>query len=159
MISFSTLNNEKGFTLIEIIAVIIMLGIFAVVASTRFTDPAVYTAKAEYDTLVSHIRYTQMQAINKRAVWRIDFSGSSYALVEDETETSFPFPSGTDPVALNELGVPSGTSIRFDRKGRLVTGSHVDDKDQVEFITNNINISCSGYNQDISIEGYTGFIH
>ena len=57
-------KTQDGFTLIEIISVLVILGILVVVAVSRMSnfDVAVYTGR---DALKAHLRYAQTMAMNK----------------------------------------------------------------------------------------------
>lgn len=58
------IGTEKGFTLLEIIAILVILGILAVVVVSQTTsmNSEVYTGA---DTLKTHLRYAQTVAMNK----------------------------------------------------------------------------------------------
>ena len=82
------INNQKGFTLIEIIAVLVILGILAVVAVPKYFD------------LQSQAQEKAMQAAMAEAIGRVNgkfaqalLSGSAWnEIVYDNTDTSI----GTD---------------------------------------------------------------
>ena len=80
------IGTEKGFTLLEIIAILVILGILAVVVVSRTTsmNAEVYTGA---DTLKSHLRYAQILAMNTNppvsggeTFWGIRKEGGSYWL-------------------------------------------------------------------------------
>jgi prepilin-type N-terminal cleavage/methylation domain-containing protein len=80
-------RNNRGFTLIEVIAVLIILGILAVVVISRSNnmDASLYS---EAEVIKTHLRYAQTQAMNKTSslTWGIKCDGTDYWLFE-----------GTDP--------------------------------------------------------------
>jgi len=61
------LRNDKGFTLIEVIAVLIILSIIAVVVISRGGSSAEATLKSSAEALKGHIRFAQMKALNSDA--------------------------------------------------------------------------------------------
>ena len=83
-------TSQKGFTFLELIALLVILGIMAVVAVNRATnhDTEVITGA---DVLKAHIRYAQTMAMNSNpnagdeTVWGISCSGSSYWLFRGTT--------------------------------------------------------------------------
>jgi prepilin-type N-terminal cleavage/methylation domain-containing protein len=79
-------KDEKGFTLMEIIAVLVVIGILAVIAISRSVNynAEVYTGA---DAFKSHLRYAQTMAMNYGptdpavpGIWGISSNGSSYWL-------------------------------------------------------------------------------
>jgi MSHA pilin protein MshC len=79
------IGNTKGFTLIEVIAILVVLGILAVVVLSRGSATEAEKLRAEIDTLKAHIRYAQYLALNDMAPtrWGIAINGSSYTLVRN----------------------------------------------------------------------------
>lgn len=135
-------RNNKGFTMIEVIAVLIILGIVAAVAMSRGTGTDEAKLQAEVNTLKGHLRYAQSLAMNdissdatSPTKWGIIINGSSYTLIKDVngTQTSpFDLPgessaihtstisgAGTGTVLFNEWGSPSVTSVTF--AGQTIT--------------------------------------
>jgi prepilin-type N-terminal cleavage/methylation domain len=73
-------KEEDGFTLLEIIAVLIVMGILAAVAVSRSLNYDV-EVRSGADTLEMHLRYAQTLAMNSNSnVWGMSKSGSSYGL-------------------------------------------------------------------------------
>jgi MSHA pilin protein MshC len=79
-------KKENGFTLLEIISVLVIMGILAVIAVSRSVnyDTQVY---AGADVLKSHLRYAQTLAMNSNpaaigvpVIWGISGTGGSYWL-------------------------------------------------------------------------------
>jgi MSHA pilin protein MshC len=63
LIPSSKLIFAKGFTLIEMVAVIILVGIMAIVALPRVFSRQTYTARTFYDSTLSMLGYAQKIAI------------------------------------------------------------------------------------------------
>jgi MSHA pilin protein MshC len=105
---------QNGFTLIEVIAVLIILGIISLVAFSRSsnTEASLYS---ETEVIKTHLRYAQTQAMNKTTnstvlVWGIKCDGTNYWLFE-----------GTNPDDANKIRVLSDNAAGNDNKLSLAT--------------------------------------
>ena len=58
-------SNQAGFTLIEMVTVIVILGLLAVVVIPRFISPSNFDLRATSDTLISSLRQAQQLAMTK----------------------------------------------------------------------------------------------
>ena len=66
-------GGQGGFTLFEVIMVLLILGIISYFATTRlFTDDGISTA-SEMDLVKNHLRYAQSRAMNSDMIWGIRF--------------------------------------------------------------------------------------
>ena len=118
----TTLLNSRGFTLIEVVAVLVIISILAVVAVSRVGN-TITTAEnsADLETLKSHLRYAQIRALNTDGVWGIDFTGNTYHIYKkgDVTAYSFPGESGTN--VEKPSSITYSAYISFDEWGRPFT--------------------------------------
>ena len=57
--------TQKGFTLIEMVTVIVILGLLAVVMIPRFLSPSDFESRTTSDTLISALRQAQQLAMSK----------------------------------------------------------------------------------------------
>ncbi len=97
---------SRGFTLLEVIVVLILLGIMAAVAIPRLTDTGA-AERAAADKLKVHLRQAQGMALNSDLSWGIQAAGGSYFFFHggDITnkarlpgeEEEIPFPGGLAP--------------------------------------------------------------
>jgi len=143
------LKNNKGFTLIEAIAVLIILGIVSAAVISRGMATADVDLQVEVDTLKSHLRYAQYLAMNNvsPAKWGIQINGQSYTLVRNLTGngTTFdsPYNLPNESSATHSISPFSATStVLFDEWGSPGVA--------------NINIALGG--KTIEIKAGTGFI-
>ena len=61
---------RPGFTTIEVIAVLIILGVIAGVVAYRFTGGvAAYSVQSVAEEVKNHLRYAQTRAMNSSAIW------------------------------------------------------------------------------------------
>ncbi len=136
------LKNAKGFTLIEIVSVILILGIIAAVAVPSF-DRSGIDVGTWASTIETDIRYAQELAMSRNPASgspiTINFiaSTNSYSIVD---------PSGVFSDVLRELGattIVNSIPISFNRFGEAV-----------QFGT--VQITTGGSTQSITVEQYTG---
>lgn len=154
-------HHAAGFTMIELVTVIVLLGILAATAIIGFRNMAGIDLQAQSEVLARHIRYAQHMALSTSSVWGIRTAegGAAYALhaapVATSAATALPGDDGT-PHEL-ERGVTTGTwSVSFDADGvPTVTG------DGAQRTAEGWSISLSDGNGDsetLTITEDTGFI-
>jgi MSHA pilin protein MshC len=76
--------SEQGFSLIELIMVLVVLGILAVVAVPRFTGGDAYQTRAFSDELRAAVRYGQKIAVASGCRVQVQLSSGNYALFQDD---------------------------------------------------------------------------
>lgn len=149
--------RNRGFTLLEVILVLVLISIFAAVAVVRQPSTDV-TLKAGAERLTSHLRYAQMRAMNTSTPWGIGYSADSgaYWLFRESAEASanrrlLPGESQTevDYLAQKSITIEGGDfSVSFDSWG-------VPDITAALVIT----LSKSGESAAITITPNTGYVH
>jgi prepilin-type N-terminal cleavage/methylation domain-containing protein len=122
-------SDNKGFTLIEVIAVLIILGIIAAVAVSRGMSTQ-NDLIPQADIVKSHLRFAQLKALqDDTAPWGINFGGSSpYTLYRNYAEAAINLPGESN----RSHSVPAGSGItitgspvmiNFDRWGNPIGSS------------------------------------
>ena len=73
--------NEHGFTIIEVIVVLILIGIVSVLIISRTTNIQDIELEAQTDKVQTHIRYAQTMAMKRsNTIWGIKCDGIDYWL-------------------------------------------------------------------------------
>jgi MSHA pilin protein MshC len=153
MLTKMTSRNSRGFTLIEIVAVLIMLGILAVVAVARSLDTDADLI-SQTDVIKSHLRYAQSRAMAMEEIWGVASTGTGYYLFRQNTSNTFRLPGEeSDSISLSDKGLDSMTTgnFCFNRMGRPVSidGTEVSDDRTIRL----------NGNDAITIVAFTGYIH
>jgi MSHA pilin protein MshC len=120
--------HSSGFSLVELITVILLLGILGVVALGRLGNQDAFAARGFFDDTVSAVRFAQKFAISSGCDVRVITTASSYALRQSSTCVADDF---TNPVVnpanrsnnYQNVNIPAGFSltagsITFDARGR-----------------------------------------
>ncbi len=150
-------TNKSGFTLIEVVTVLILLGILAAFVAMRATDHHSELV-AQTEILKSHLRYAQMKSMTSNGVWGIHSAGNSYRLFTNgDTGTGIQLPGEDDlEVDLSTYGLSlSGFTYSFETWGSPCTD--VDASARLT-ATASITVSEGGESKSITITPYTGLI-
>jgi MSHA pilin protein MshC len=72
-----TAQIERGFTLVELIVTMIVIGILAVTMMPRFANTAVFRERRFYDATLAILRYAQKSAVAQRRIVCVTFAANS----------------------------------------------------------------------------------
>ena len=103
-------SPQHGFTLVELIMVMIIVGILGAVAGPRFFSRSVFDSRGFHDSLIATLRYAQKAAISQRRFVCVNFSTSpaGVTLTFDPTTPSATHLTASCPG--NALTGPSGNA-------------------------------------------------
>ena len=73
-------GRSKGFTLVEMIATLIIIALIAAVSGPRFFDINVFRASGFYDETLSAVRYAQKLAVATNCNVRVNITATGFAL-------------------------------------------------------------------------------
>ncbi len=150
-VDVSSRASGRGFTLTELVVVIMVLGALAVVALPRFADQTDFTVQGTVDQAASALRYAQKAAIAARSDVLVTFGANGFTAC---------FASGgsctanvVDPTRGTQLGVSGdasvtvgGASFSFDALGRPSTGATA------------VTVSGGGMTRTVTVEAETGYV-
>jgi MSHA pilin protein MshC len=114
-------SSPRGFTLIEVIAILIILGVLAAVVAARFQGQSAYTLQSETDKIRERLRFAHILAMNADAAWGIQLQNNSYQLFSNANSTNLvPFPGeSTSTVTLPDgISLTPATIISFNSMGQ-----------------------------------------
>lgn len=106
-------SRKGGFTVIEVIAVLIIIGIVAAVAAVRISDRSTYDLVSQLEVVKGHLRYAQTRAMNSNTVvWGINFTNSTrYYLFQGTGSTTPVLLPGEENATIDLAAKNSGLTI------------------------------------------------
>lgn len=161
--------HQRGFTLIELIMVIVMLGVLAVFAAPRIFNSNDFNARGFHDETLAFLRYAQKTAIAQRRTVCVAFSQSApasakltiaSAAASNVCDTSLTGPNkscvggptGPQGCITAASGVSysaSPATLKFDGLGQPAAAS----------LTVRVANSDVAISQAVTIEPATGYVH
>lgn len=155
--------KQQGFTLVELVMVIVILGVIAVVALPKLTGTSVFAGSAFRSEVVSALRYAQKSAVSHRRLVCATLTASTVTLTiaaanpATSCTTALASPDGTAYQSKDSTVTASGTPIAsglFFQPSGLVTSDGAGTT-LVSGAAGTINITDQ---TDIKIEGATGYV-
>jgi MSHA pilin protein MshC len=154
-------SRETGFTLVELVGVMVIIGLLAVVVAPRFFSQAVFTARGFHDETLALLRYAQKSAVAQRRSVCVTFTGTSATLTIASAagtaaacDAQLAGPSGETPFSINARSGVRYTDIagaaltpaafRFTALGQASAGQ---------------TFRVSGHSVNIIVEQETGYAH
>ncbi|MEA5098177.1 MAG: type II secretion system protein [Burkholderiaceae bacterium] len=141
-------KSKRGFTLIELIAVIVIVGILALVAVPRFFDKRGFETRGFHDEVKAVVRYGHKTAIAQHRAVTVGVTTNQICLSYTSDGTAVLNPANGQPFCKNAPGgtTLSPTSFSFTPLGQPSAGAVTID------VTGDIK-------RTITVEQETGYVH
>jgi|WetSurMetagenome_2_1015567.scaffolds.fasta_scaffold00812_8 prepilin-type N-terminal cleavage/methylation domain-containing protein len=155
---------RRGFTTIEVIAVLILLGVIAALVVARLSGTSGYTVQSTAEMLKNHLRHAQARAMSSNVIWGVFFiSNTQYTIYRNGNtgSTNWVNPPGADSNTVNlttqgvTLGVTANDVVSFDDWGRPYTDAA---GNTLQSGTRSITVTGGGQTATIQINPNTGYI-
>ena len=156
-------NRIPGFTLVELVTIIVILGIIAAIAAPRFFGRADFDNRGFYDQVISTLRYAQKAAIAQRRFVCVTFAANSVTLTQGATNNcggALAIASGDTALTSSNATFSASANFSFDCLGRprnLGGGAVCGDTVGISIAPQTININ--NYATPIIVERETGYVH
>lgn len=119
------MNTQRGFTLVELILVLVVIGILAAVAGPRFFSRDVFDERVYFEEALAAVRYAQKVAVASGCPIRVELDSAGYRLLHHSTcgglspEASVADPAGGPYQAGNprNVSVVPALKVVFDARG------------------------------------------
>jgi MSHA pilin protein MshC len=164
---------QSGFTMVELVTTIVLVGILAATAMPRFFKKQTFDARGFSDQTQSMIRYAQKLAVAQQRQVYVHFNTGRVALCFNSTCTSkvtYPSGTGTSSSACDggstwfcsavpsglaytaKVGTTSTTTIFFDSLGRPWSGTQA--------LASSLTVTITGdtTNRVFYVESETGYV-
>lgn len=152
------LKSGQGFTLVELVMTIVIIGIMGAVAAPRFFSSSVFQSRGFADQLKSTLRYAQKAAAAQNRYICATVNSNSVTLSLDATvpsaahavascTVSMTSPSGQSPYTLtapNGVTLSGGAAFYFNVSGKPSAAQ---------------SITVSGNATPVTVEAETGYVH
>lgn len=162
-------GRSRGFTLIELIMVVVIMSVLAVIAIPKLTDRSVIQSRGMHDVTIAWLRYAQKTAIATHSAVCVAYTSTTLSLSINNAGTTscastnpMKGPDGNSQISISGQSystVPTQASpFAFDALGQPIdpaTGAALTAK-QTFAVSG---VSYNGSAVTITVEANTGYVH
>ena len=161
------LRRNKGFTIIEIIVVILVISIAAMLAVPMFSSAADMQVRSVANMITADIEYARSLAVSTQNNYSVVFdpAGDSYQIQKDGVVIDHPHKSGgyiialrsdsrVNAVSITAANFDSQTAVSFDYLGSPYSGLTT----VAPLNSGQINLQAGDFSMTVSVEPVTGYI-
>lgn len=147
-----SIYKTSGFTIVELIVVILIVGILSISVAPRFFAVASYENRQAIDELLSALRYSQQMAMNRGGGIHLVLTANNFT-VQLSNGINLRSPDGRIPYTkiFPDSIIATANTIRYNALGQPVDAAGIP-------LPNNFTIDING-DPAITIEANTGYAH
>jgi len=152
-------HRQTGFTLVELVMVIVVLGILSAVALPKFFEKNTFAERAFFDDTLSAIRYAQKLAVATGCNVQVSIASNSYIISRQGDSSSVSCPGGS----AYSLAVPhpgTGAASYSGNESGVTLSSSVPSFifNSLGSVSSNATLTVNG-SRTISVIAETGFVY
>ena len=160
---FNRVKKISGFTLIEIILVLLIVAIVSSIVISRVVSGPDTDMISRIELIKSHLRYAQSRAMNTNVVWGICSDNSIYWLFRDGNDHNKVILPGedTDTIDLTAMGISmENFTLSFDSWGVPYADASASSNKKLKAGDSEaqLKVSSGGEDRFIDVTPNTGFI-
>lgn len=153
------MRTQHGFTLVELVVVILITGILALVAIPRIASTDEFAARGAYDFTMSGLRYAQKSAMAMRRNVCASLSGSTMTVTYASAAGVGAACSGTNLLLHPANNLPFSNAANVLPSGSAYTGSNA-----LTFFADGTPsaaqvVTIAKYPTPVTVEAVTGYVH
>jgi len=129
------MQTSRGFTIIELVTVLVIIGIITAVALPRFFSADSFNDRGFYSEVINAMRYSQQLAVAINCNTRVVLNNSTYTVTLDDDSSNCPANSFTTPARDPVTGqagftgtsnvTTSNATVTFDALGAIASDTSI----------------------------------
>lgn len=161
-----TIRKLSGFTIVELVLVIVLLGIMSAVTLTRFFDVQIFSSRFTFNDIESALSYSHTTAITSGCAVQFSLDAGNYQLLTD-TSCDSTSPDFSTPVIHPDSGntfngtLPNGFNLITPGTPLILVftpQSTIEDNTGTELAVLDLTFSGNNISDTIRLHGSTGFV-